>query len=165
MKYQNVSGFRQVIVVEGKKTVVFEDQVIEVSHELFNPAFEKVADNSVVTFKARTIKKPSSNQENISLVQFESKLEEVKKDSATADDVTQAVSKITELESNVAKSQSKHGSELAEFKKEFSEFKILALKRMEILKSAVKTLEYEVGQLYTDDDTEEDNKGETFRQQ
>lgn len=161
MKYQNVSGFRQVIVFEGKKTVVFEDQVIEVSHELFNPAFEKVADNSVVTFKARTIKKPGSNQENISLVEFESKLEEVKKDSATADEVIHAVSKITELESHVAKSQSKQGIDLAEFRKEFTEFKVLSLKRMEILKSAVKTLEFEVGQLYTDD--EEGNKEDTFR--
>ena len=165
MKYQNVSGFRQVIVVEGKKTVVFEDQIIEVSHELFNPAFDKVPDNSVVTFKARTIKKPGNNQENISLIQFEEKLEEVKKDTATSDDVTQAVSKITELESSISKSQSKHGNELADLRKEFSEFKALASKRMEILKSAVKTLEFEVGQLYTDDDSEGDKEGETFRQQ
>lgn len=164
MKYQNVSGFRQVVVIEGKKTVVFEDHVIEVARELFHPGFEKVSDDTEVTYKSRTIKKPNSTQENISLVQFETKLEEVKKDTATTEDVTQAVSKITELESTVAKSHSKHGTELADLRKEFSEFKVIALKRMEILKSAVKTLEFEVGQLYTDEN-EGDKEGESFHGQ
>ncbi len=158
MKYKNISGFRQVIVQEGKKVVVFADDVIEVSHELINAAFEKVAENTPVTFKARSIKKPASNQENLAIVQ------EIRNASASTEDVVQAVSKINELESTVAKSQSEQGTELSNLKKEFAEFKALALRRMEILKSAVTTLEFEVGQLYTDEE-EGDNEGETFRAQ
>lgn len=159
MKFKNISGFRQVIVQEGKKVVVFADDVIEVSHDLINAAFEKVAENSTVTFKARSIKKPASNQENLAIVQ------EIRNASASTEDVVQAVSKINELESVVSKSQSEQGIELSNLKREFTEFKTLALKRMEILKSAVKTLEFEVGQLYTDEDSEGDKGEDTFRQQ
>ncbi len=156
MKFKNISGFRQVIVQEGKKVVVFADDVIEVSHDLINAAFDKVPENTEVTFKARSIKKPASNQENLAIVQ------EIRNATAASEDVITAVSKITELESTVTKSQIEQGTELSNLRKEFTDFKAVVLRRMEILKSAVTTLEFEVGQLYAE---EEDNKEETFRTQ
>ena len=153
MKYQNTSGFRQVLVIEGKKSVVFADDVVEVSHELFNPSFEKVDDSTEVTFKFRSIKKQSSDTDKLTITNFENQLEVVKKEASDA-----SATKISELEESITKSATSQGSELSTLKKEFAEFKVLALKRFEILKNVIQTLEYEVGLLYPEEEVAEEPK-------
>lgn len=146
MKYKNTSGFRQFIVIEGKKTVVFADDVVDVGHELINAAFERVNDTAVVTHKARTIKKPTSSDEKVNFTDLETKIESVKKEAAEV-----ASTQLTELKSTQV-------SELTAIRNELTEFKALVIKRLEILKSVVKTLEYEVGQLYSDEEVDEEQK-------
>lgn len=146
MKYKNTSGFRQVIIIEGKKTVVFADDVVDVSHELINAAFERVADNAEVTHKARTIKKPTGSDEKVNFTDLESKIESVKKEASEV-----AGAQLIELKST-------QNSEISAIRAELADFKALVIKRLEILKSVVKTLEYEVGQLYSDEEVDEEQK-------
>ena len=152
MKYQNVSGFRQMVVIEGKREVVFADDVIEVTHELFNAAFEKVSDSVEATYKPRTIRKSSDNGEKIALIQLEGKLKET---ANTAD--------LTKLQATLEESKTQQVGELFQLRQEFVEFKNITLKRLEILKNVVKTLEYEVGQLYGEEESEGSIDSKTFR--
>ncbi len=145
MKYKNTSGFRQVVVIEGKKTVVFADEVIDVSRELINAAFDRVADDAEVTHKARTIKKPTAD-DKVNLTDLEHKIESVKKEASEV-----ASTKLSEL-------QTTQNSELTAIRNDLNDFKALVIKRLEILKSVVKTLEYEVGQLYSDEEVDEEQK-------
>jgi hypothetical protein len=154
MKYQNTSGFRQMIVIGGKKTVVFADDVVEVSHELINPAFERVADTVETSYKPRTIKKPSNDSDKASFLHLENKLLEVQKDTASLTEMSEALSKVSTLED----SSIKHESNLEDLRKEFNEFKLTALKRFEILKNVVQTLEFELEQLYPEEEGSEDSK-------
>jgi septal ring factor EnvC (AmiA/AmiB activator) len=162
MKYKNTSGFRQMLVIAGNKTVVFADDVVEVSHELINPAFEKVADTVETTYKPRTIRKPSTDTDKASFLHLENKLLEVQKDTASVNEMAEAVTKISTLEQTIEESSSKHDSNLADLRKEFNEFKVTALKRFEILKNVVQTLEYELEQLYPEEEVNEESK--PFRQ-
>lgn len=145
MKYQNTSGFRQTVIMEGKKVVVFPDDVIELDKELFNVGFEKVEDSKEVTFKERTLKKHSSEKNSEVLAILENKISEVKKGSEI-----KSTSDINDMR-----------KEFNDLKKEFHDFSELAKKRLDILKTAVQTIEYEVGQLYEDDsEDEKDSKKE-----
>jgi ElaB/YqjD/DUF883 family membrane-anchored ribosome-binding protein len=151
MKYKNTSGFRSVVVISGKKTIVFPDDVIDYPGELFNASFDKVADDASITHKDRAIKKPSQ-QNNEQFSQLQDKLTEVKKDT----------------DSILEETNSKTSSEINELRKEIEAFKGLVIKRMEILKSAVQTLEYELSQVLYDENEEnavaaEDKSAKPFR--
>jgi hypothetical protein len=145
MKYKNTSGFRQTVIIEGKKQVIFADDVFEQEKELINPAFEKVSDDTEVTFKARSIRKTSGDTHTEAISLLENKLNEVQKGT---ENLPEAVSKISELQKSVETSKTKHADEFAALRDEFEKFKTLVHRRLEILKNAVKTIEYEVGQLY-----------------
>lgn len=158
MKYKNTSGFRQMIVIGGNKTVVFADDVVEVSHELINPAFERVADTVETSYKPRTIKKPFTDTDKASFLHLENKLLEVQKDTASLTEMTDAVSKISTLEQSIEDLNTKHDISLSDLRKEFNEFKLTALKRFEILKNVVQTLEFELEHLYPTDEASEEPK-------
>jgi uncharacterized protein (UPF0147 family) len=162
MKYKNTSGFRQILIIEGKKQVVFADDIVEVAHSLINPAFEQVSDSMEVTYKPRSIRKVNTTNSE-SFLHFENKLLEVQKDTASLNEMTEAVTKISNLEQTMKNARDKHDSSIDELRTEFNEFKITALKRFEILKSVVQTLEFELEQLYPDGEDSEDPK--TFRTQ
>lgn len=157
MKYKNTSGFRQVLMMDGKKCVVFPDDVVEVSRELINAAFEQVEDDAEVTYKARTIKKPSSSEEKVNFSDFENKIDEVKKQAEVI-----AKTKLSEAAKNtdvkLSELQASQANELSTIRSELTELKSVVFRRLEILKSAVKTLEYEVGQLYSDEEVDEEQK-------
>jgi len=163
MKYQNTSGFRQTLTIGGSKQVVFPDDVVELDRELFNPAFDQVPDNTPVTFKTRTLRKISNNQE---ISNLHTKLSEVQKGTENLTEIAAqaAASKVSDLEQNITETQNKHSNDLALLTSRFEEFEKIVKKRLEILKSAVQNLESEIGQLYGDDsEGSEDPKG--FRHQ
>lgn len=126
MKYKNISEFKQIAVINGKKEIVAPGIVIEVDRELIHPAFEKVAENSEVNYKKLTPK----------LVKNDS-LESLKKQVLEMQDATATNKKSNEV------------AELAKMCEE--QFKTI-FKRLEILKNAVQTIELEVEQaLYGED--------------
>ena len=132
MKYKNTSGFRSVVIIAGKKTIVFPDDVIDYPGELFNASFEKVPDSEIVNHKDRVIKRNSpQNDEKLSILQ--DKLEGVKKD--------------TDNIAAIEEAHSKSSEEINELRKNLEEFKGTVYKRLEILKSVVQTLEYELGEV------------------
>jgi hypothetical protein len=150
MKYQNTSGFRQTVIIGGKKTIVFADDIISVEHELFNAAFDRVADNVEPTFKERQLKTQQSHKANESLlIGLQDKLEDIKKEALTG----------------VAETNEKSSNEINELRKNLEEFKGLVIKRMEILKSALQNVEGELEHLlYVDDSTVvEDKQDKPFR--
>jgi len=51
MKYKNISGMRQVVVISGVKTQILSDDVFESDRELKIAFLERVSDDSPVTVK------------------------------------------------------------------------------------------------------------------
>lgn len=146
MKYKNTSGFRSVVIISGKKTIVFPDDVIDYPGELFNASFDKVPDNEVVSHKDRVIKRNSSqNDEKLSILQ--DKLEGVKKD--------------TDNIAAIEEAHSKASTDITELRKDFTDFKSLVIKRMEILKNAMQSIEYEVQLLAYPEEAEENEAKDT----
>ena len=121
MKYKNTSGFKQIAILNGKKEIIGKDEVFETEREVFNPAFEKVSDTSEVTPKNRNnIRNPAFNE-------IQKQIEDVKKEV----DLTK-IEPIIDEKLRVF------------FKEEIEKRFEVVNKRLEILKSAVQTLELEL---------------------
>jgi hypothetical protein len=139
MKYQNISGFRATVVVGGSKKAVFQNEIIDYPGELIHPCFVKVADDVQANYKEKVVKRPSpQNDEKLSIL--EDKLTDVKKD--------------TKNIANLEEAHSKTSDEIKELRQAHEDFRALAIKRMEILKSVLENLEDEVGTLMGYDDEE-----------
>jgi hypothetical protein len=130
MKYKNVSGFKQIAVINGKKEIIPNGVIIEVDREFMHPGFDKVDDGIETTFKKLV---PKLAKTNDAVGSLQTKMEELSKDTKNLTD--EIINK-----------------KIAEYcEKNFS----TVFKRLEILKQAIQTIELEVDRaLYGEEETD-----------
>lgn len=123
MKYRNVSEFKQIAIINGKKEIIRKNEVIEVDKKFLNPAFEEVPEDTEVTVRKSQV------AQNPALNDIQKSIEEFKKEISltTINEIIDEKLKVL-FEEKIEK----------ELKNIY--------KRLEIIRMAVQTLELEVEQ-------------------
>lgn len=157
-KFKNTSGMSQVVVLQGKKTIVEGNGVVEVDGGWSQIGFEQVPDTIAATVVAGSIRRRRFVNEDV-VNKFESKLQDVltDKDKALeeANAKVQELAKISEENSNSYKKEFDELKKLALemskqleiMQKDSAEAKAITYKRLELLKGAVQAIELELEQL------------------
>ncbi len=157
-KFKNTAGMSQVVVLQGKKTIVEDNGVIEVEAGWAQVGFDQVADDVAATVVAGSIRRRRFVNEDV-VNQFESKLQDVltDKDRALeqANEKVQELAKISEENSNNFKREFDElkkltleiSKQLEIMQKDSYESKALTNKRLGLLKGAVQAIELELEQL------------------
>ena len=154
MKYKNTSGLKQIAVINGKKEIIPNGVVIEVDRDMIHPAFERVDDATPATFNKRV----SKFVKNDSLESLQKQITAMKKDTdgiaslseavALTDTLSKQVGELSQktndldLRDDIAELNANMGSMKEAYDSKFD----LVLKRLEILKNAIQTIELEVDQ-------------------
>jgi hypothetical protein len=158
-KFRNVTGMSQVVVLQGKKTIVENDGVIESQDGFSQIGFDKVADAVPATVSAGSIRRRRLVTDAV-VSQFENKLQSVVADKdkalSQANEKVQELAKLSEANSNNFKKEFDELKELTlaiskqtkTMGEELAEFKGITFRRLEMLKGAVQAIELEIEQLY-----------------
>lgn len=168
-KFQNTTGFNQVVILQGKKRLVRKEGVIEAHEEFKQTGFNRVPDDTPLTVRApRQVASDGDLQElrekieeledrlntDETISQIEQKIQEV---SAQALDLGEGASKdLVELRDLVDKlndSVSNQGTVLKSVKDEQE----TVLRRQEILKTAMQAMEFQVDELTGYEDSDQGN--------
>ena len=156
MKYKNNSGLKQIAIINGKKEIIPNGVIFETERDIIHPGFEKVDDATPVTFKKLAPKLVKSD----SLDSIQRQINDIKKDTSVSESValTQSLSKqVAELAQKTENLDLRDvlvqmQETMSNLKNESDEKFTMVLKRLEILKNAVQTIELEVDQaLYGDE--------------
>lgn len=162
MKYKNNSGLKQIALIGGKKEIIPNGIVFETDREIIHPAFERVDDATPVTFK-RLVPKFIKNN---SITDLQKQINSIQEDTKAISFLSESVA-LTEQLSQQVSALSKRTDDLDirdDIKKltnSFEAFKTenegqfkVVFKRLEILKTALQTIELEVDQALYGDETD-----------
>ena len=162
MKLRNTTGMSQVVVLQGKKTIVEANGVIGVESDFTQIGFD-VVDNSVAaTVTAGSVRRRRLVSDSM-VSQFEDKLQSALSDKDKLLEETSAkVKELAEKSAAVSEDVVKEFEELKELtlemnkeigmiKSDHAETKSVVFRRLEILKGAMQAMELELEQLYGDD--------------
>lgn len=130
MKYKNISGFRQSIFINGKRVILEPDQVIESNRELKYIFLDKVDDNTPA-------EKLEQLQSENKLIDLQQKLEEISKHKFSVSDIDAIKQHIKHLEDKIQHIYQKIQELEIEQKQHI-------FRKMEMLKSAIMTLQEDV---------------------
>lgn len=171
-KFQNNSGFRQVVVINGEKLIAHDGDVIEAHEGFIQHGFEEVNEKTPVSITTRSRKRKFADNDLLESLQsqlreLQSQIDE--KDSETANKVIQEMEavneKVKEFEEKALTLSSDAENDVIELKelvqaqgeqitglegyikKNFD----MTFKRLEILKHAMQALEFEMDQFYEED--------------
>jgi hypothetical protein len=167
MKYKNNSGLKQIATINGKKEIVLSGVVIEVDRPFMHPAFEQVDESTPVTFK-RMIPKLVKNN---SIETLQKQITDIQKDTEGIASLSESVALTKELTRQVDELSKKTSdldlrddiehlnSDVSAIKTLIEEKFTTVFKRLEILKNAVQTIEFEVDRaLYGEGEDEDSTK-------
>jgi hypothetical protein len=136
IKYKNVSGFRQVLIIGGKKVIVNDGDVFEKDSEFEEDGFVRVSDLEKVTVEGTYSRKSNFTPITTTLDLLNDKVKEVEKSV-----------KNTDMEP-ILNSLKLNEDMIANLEKDFKKFESTCTKRLEILKKAINFIEKEMAQLY-----------------
>lgn len=154
-KFINTTGLNQVVILQGKKTVVEDGGVLETDSSFTQFGFEPVDDSVPTTVVAGVIRKRKFVKDEI-VAQFESKLQDVISDKEKllqdANEKVRDLAKISEENSNNFKKEFEELKNLTLemtkqveiIQKDMSEFKKVTYRRLEIVKGAIQALELQL---------------------
>jgi len=154
-KFANKTGLNQVVILQGKKTVVEDGGVLETDDSFVQSGFEPVDDSVPATVVAGVIRKRKFVKDEI-VAQFESKLQDVISDKdkllQDANEKVRDLAKISEENSNNFKKEFEElknltlemSKQVEIIQKDMSEFKKVTYRRLEILKGGIQALELQL---------------------
>jgi hypothetical protein len=154
-KFINTTGLNQVVILQGKKTVVEDGGVLETDSSFTQFGFEPVDDSVPTTVVAGVIRKRKFVKDEI-IAQFENKLQDVISDKEKllqdANEKVRDLAKISEENSNNFKKEFEELKNLTLemtkqveiIQKDMSEFKKVTYRRLEIVKGAIQALELQL---------------------
>lgn len=154
-KFINKTGLNQVVILQGKKTVVENDGVLETDDSFVQFGFEPVDDSVPTTVIAGVIRKRKFVKDDV-VAEFESKLQDVISDKdkllQDASDKVRDLAKISEENSNNFKKEFEELKNLTLemtrqveiIQKDMSEFKKTTYRRLEMLKGGIQALELQL---------------------
>lgn len=165
MKYRNSSEFRQAIVVGGKRVLMLPGDVVESSKELTVVWLEQVSDDTKVTVTpSRRVSSIKTQVEQIktankdAVVAGKEELENLTK--SIKESAEEAISEsVGPLASELDKTQ----KDLAAITEEYEKFKETVMRRMDIMKSAMMTLQQDFYEIEFDEEgrvVQDDTKSE-----
>lgn len=151
-RFQNKSGLKQVVVLNGVRTVIGNNDVFEAREGFLQVGFEVVPDSTPLTIGNTILKKRLVKQEIVQdlkdkIKSLENKIPnvEIQTIQSTSENNTNDILSLrNDINSLVIKQK--------ETEKVLNEFRELALKRLEILKSAIQALETMVEEQYVIED-------------
>lgn len=159
-KFQNTTGFNQVVILTGKKRLVRKDGVIEARDDFMQVGFDKVPDDTPITVRDTSSKVVHSDEvqalvsrindleERINndetLSQIEEKIQSVSQQALELGD--DAVKDLQELRDLVA-SLNEAVSNQAEVVRSIKESEKVMLRRLDILKTAMQAMEMQVDEV------------------
>lgn len=163
MKYKNNSGLKQIAIINGKKEIVQNGVVFETDREIIHPAFDRVDDSTLVTFKKlvpRLVK-------NDSISELQKQITDIQKDTEGIASLSESVALTAQLSKQVTELAKKANDldlrdDIARLTEKVGEmdskndeqFKVV-FKRLEILKNALQTIELEVDQALYGEETDQ----------
>lgn len=164
-KYRNTTGMSQVVVLQGMKTIVGADFVIEADGGFSQLGFERVDDSVPSNIVAGSFRRRRLVSENV-VNHFEDKLQVALEDKEKIlEETSSRVEQLARISEQASNDVKKEFDELKELtleltkqlelmRKDYSEMKNITNRRLEILKSAMQAMELEIEQFYGEDTTE-----------
>lgn len=152
-KFKNVSGFRQFVILSGKKTIVGDGRVIEKEEGWIQHGFQQVADDTPVTVVEGVSRLGRTTPLPDTLEELQKRLQEVETsvEKSVSDEATKVTKVSTEIHAEVEELRNLLdglGEGYNELKGELGGIKELVSRRMEIIKTAINVMESEMDQLY-----------------
>lgn len=158
-KFQNMSGFKQVVTINGAKTLIFPEDVIEMRDSWLQAGFDKVPDDTPVRITERTSRRSFAS--NDMLESLQERLRELEGQEDTENKLGELSERLESLSDDaliVGEDVKKDVSELRDLvsalkdqQAEQKQVNDTILRRLEILKTAIQAMEYELDQFYADD--------------
>lgn len=123
MKYQNVSEYRQTLILGGKKILLLPNDIIESKKELKHVFLERVSDDSEVT--------NINNRRTVNVHTLKSEIEELR---------TKSQKEVNEV--SIQSQQVENiNQRITNLEKAFEDFMNKVNKRMEMMKTAIMTVQ------------------------
>lgn len=156
-KFQNISGFRQYVTINGKKTIVGNNQVFEKEEGFVQHGFQRVPDDTPVTVVEGTSRLGRMTPIPDTLEMLQRKIQTMESNVGKATD--EDFDRINEQLNTMSQETTQEVSELKgvvedmmvemkETRESLEGFQEQVKKRMEIIKIAINVIEGEMDQLY-----------------
>jgi len=154
MKYKNNSGLKQIAIINGKKEIIPNGVVFENERAIIHPGFDQVDETTPVTFKKLIPKLVKSD----SLDSMQQQIDAIQKDTQGIASLSESVALTANLSKQVSELSQKTNdldlrdnitelvNSIATMKSESDDKFTIVMKRLEILKNAIQTIELEVDQ-------------------
>lgn len=156
-KFQNVSGFRQYVILNGNKTIVRDGDVFEKEEGFIQVGFKRVADDAEVTVVEGVSRLGRMTPLPDTLDLLQKRLTEVEENvgKATNEDLQRISSELSHVSeetieevTDLKRAVNDLVADLEQQRVDFGGFKELVSRRMEIIKVAINVIEGEMDQLY-----------------
>ena len=156
-KFQNTSGFRQYVTINGKKTIVGNNQVFEKEEGFIQNGFQRVPDDTPVTVLEGTSRlgRMTPIPDTLEMLERKIKTMEQSAGKATDEDFEKIEDQLREMSQETSKEVSDLKGivedmmvEMKETRDTLESFQDQVKKRMDIIKIAINVIEGEMDQLY-----------------
>lgn len=156
-KFQNISGFRQYVILNGHKTIVKDGDVFEKEEGFVQHGFKRVADDADVTVVEGVSRLGRMTPLPDTLELLQKRLTEVEENVGKAtdedlqkisDEISHVSEETIEEVSDLKRAVNDMLEDLKQQQIDFNGFKEQVARRMEIIKVAINVIEGEMDQLY-----------------